>query len=84
MSWDIDWGRQSIRDLRSMDRQVAERVRAAVRRYAATEQGDVIRLTGRPESLLRVGDWRVLFEFDYDAHVIRVKRILPRGRAYRD
>ncbi len=31
---------------------------------------------------LRVGDWRVRFERDAEAHTISVVRILPRGRAY--
>jgi len=37
---------------------------------------------GRPESRLRVGDWRVLLVLDLERRVIVVMRILPRGRAY--
>jgi mRNA interferase RelE/StbE len=40
------------------------------------------RLTGRPETRLRVGDWRVLLIVDVEDRVILVMRILPRGRAY--
>ncbi len=68
-----------------MDRQVAERVRTAVRRLAETQYGDVIRLTStEPEWRLRVGDWRVRFVYDFEHRVIRVLRVRPRGRAYRD
>jgi len=68
-----------------MDRQMAERVRAALRRLAQTHQGDVTRLSAAdPEWRLRVGDWRVRFVYDFANRVIRVERVLPRGRAYRD
>ena len=43
---------------------------------------DLRRLTGRAESRLRVGDWRVIIELDIDARAIIIERILPRGRAY--
>ena len=39
-------------------------------------------MTGRSESRLRVGDWRVLVEVHNDTKEIRVQRVLPRGRAY--
>ena len=32
---------------------------------------------------LRVGDWRVLFEYDHAGHVLIILRVLPRGNAYR-
>lgn len=31
---------------------------------------------------LRVGDWRVIVALDASTRTIRVKRVLPRGRAY--
>jgi mRNA interferase RelE/StbE len=81
----LNWSRRAVRDLQRMDRQVAERARAAARRFAETEQGDVRRLHGSDsEWRLRVGDWRVIFEFDDVAQAILVLHVLPRGRAYRD
>jgi len=58
----------------------------AVRRLAEAEQNDVPRLAGvRPtEWRLRTGDWRVRVAYDFDARIIRVLRVLPRGRAFRD
>lgn len=32
---------------------------------------------------LRVGDWRVLYEFDTDANQVQIAAVLPRGKAYR-
>ncbi len=85
MSWDVSWDEPAVRDLRRLDRQTAERVRAAVRRLAATGQGDLKHLTGHGGELrLRVGDWRVRLVFHRAAHTIEILRVLPRGRAYRD
>ena len=86
MTWSVLWTRPALHDLRRLDRQVQERVRAAVRRLAETERGDVTRLTGEgpPQWRLRVGDWRVRFRFDYETNILWVQRVLPRGRAYRD
>lgn len=85
MTWKIELTGPARRDLRRLDRQVAARVVATLQRLAETQRGDVIRLTStEPEWRLRVGDWRVRFVYDFDRHVIRVERVLPRGRAYRD
>lgn len=86
MSWTVLWSRPALRDLRRLDRQTADRVRAAVDRYRATEQGDVRRLHGvpRPTWRLRLGDVRVLFVFDAGLQTLTVHRVAPRGRAYRD
>jgi len=64
-----------------MDHAMVDRVREAVARLAATEQGDVVRLTDvwPPTFRLRVGDWRVLFMFDVPAAAIRVLRGCSRG-----
>jgi hypothetical protein len=40
------------------------------------------KLSGRHESRLRVGDWRVLVELDVEARRFVALRVLPRGRAY--
>lgn len=73
----------AARDLRRLDRTDAVRVAAALQHLAASGQGDVRRLSGTYEWRLRVGDLRVLFRFDYEAETLAVRRILPRGRAYR-
>lgn len=85
MNHGVEWTRPALKDLRSLDHSMADRVRDAVARLAATEQGDVVRLTDvRPPTFrLRVGDWRVLFVFDLASAGIRVLRVLPRGEAYR-
>jgi mRNA-degrading endonuclease RelE of RelBE toxin-antitoxin system len=48
------------RDMRRLDRQVADRIARALNRYAGEDRGDVRRLQGTDDELrLRVGDWRV-------------------------
>jgi mRNA interferase RelE/StbE len=71
------------RDLRGLDRVVAERIAQKLRTIESEGRvvGDVKRLTGRPPRFrLRVGDYRVLFTVLADT--IRVYRIVHRREAY--
>jgi mRNA interferase RelE/StbE len=71
--------------LRRLDPAVAQRIIRAVDRLAVSGLGDILRLHGTvPEWRLRVGDWRVRYVYDEESRSIRVLRVLPRGRAYRD
>jgi len=82
----VELSRAAQRDLRRLDPQVRRRVNDALQALAQDPHASagLRKLTGRPESRLRVGDWRVLLTLDLDARVLLVLRILPRGRAYRD
>ena len=62
------------------------RILAALDRLAADPTaGDVRKLQGVAEEWrLRVGDWRIRFQYDRGEKAIIVTRVLPRGRAYRD
>ena len=85
--WQLEIAPAARRDIKRLDKPVQARV-IDVLEGLRTEpaQGDIKRLTGihPPEWRLRVGDWRVRFERDHDARIVRVLRVLPRGRAYRD
>ena len=71
------------RDLRRLDRQIAERVVLAVERLSKGDpRSDVKKLSGASEYRLRVGEWRVRFQHNAPAKEVVVLRILPRGRAY--
>lgn len=86
-SWHVEIAPPARRDIKRLDRQVQARVIEALEGLRAEPaQGDIKRLTGiqPPEWRLRVGDWRVRFDRDHDARIVRVLRVLPRGRAYRD
>jgi mRNA-degrading endonuclease RelE of RelBE toxin-antitoxin system len=83
--WKIVVTGPARRDLARLDRQSAARIVAAIRRLATTGYGDVKRLAGQTGELrLRVSGWRVRFVYDHANQAIEVRRVLPRGRAYRD
>ena len=81
---DLVWSAPALRDLRRLDAQLAERIRAAVRRYAATQRGDVRKLEG-VEGLyrLRVGEYRVVFRRERGRLVIVVLHVRHRRDVYR-
>lgn len=82
--WRVRLARSAEKDLDRLDPQVRTRVLRAIRRFAENPRtGKALKLRGRPDWRLRVGDWRVLLELEQGARTIRVKRVLPRGRAYR-
>jgi mRNA interferase RelE/StbE len=83
--WRVEFTSRAVRDLRQLDPPVRRRILDALDRLVADPPaGDVVKLTGRDEWRLRVGDWRVRMRYD-DAHrTVVVVRVLPRGRAYRD
>ena len=85
-AWRIELTRTAQRDLRRLDPPVRERVSSALAAMAQDPRGTsgLRRLSGRPETRLRVGNWRVLLTLDPEARTIVVLRVLPRGRAYRD
>lgn len=77
----VVWTRSAQRDLRRLQRQVADQVTNAVESYARTGQGDVRKLEARREYGLRVREWRALFTREPGGPIV-VRRVLPRGRAY--
>jgi mRNA interferase RelE/StbE len=62
---------------------LADRLLAALTRYALTGQGDFRTLTGQPGSRLRVGDWRAVFELDTMRREVHVLAIAHRRDIYR-
>jgi len=83
--WTVRFAARAERDMRRLDRRVRARVYEALERLREDPQaGALLKLSGRPESRLRVGDWRVLVELDAAEQIIYIKHVLPRGRAYRD
>jgi mRNA interferase RelE/StbE len=81
--WSVQFERRADKDLERLDRPVRERVFTAIERLATDPHSAGLRkLAGRPQSRLRVGDWRVIVELDIAQRTIVVLRVLPRGRAY--
>lgn len=81
--WSVEFERRADRDLEQLDPQVKRRVLGAIDRLVSDPgSADLRKLRGRPESRLRVGDWRVILELDVASRTIVIERVLPRGRAY--
>ena len=81
--WRVAFTPGAGKEIDHLDPPVRRRVVKAIRRLAENpHSGSLKKLRGRPESRLRVGDWRVLVQLDTDTRTILVKHILPRGRAY--
>ncbi len=84
MTWRLEWREGALHDVERLDRRTRERVLSGLERLAETNYGDVVQLRARErEWRLRVGQWRILFTYDYPSGNIVVLRVLPRGRAYR-
>jgi len=83
----LDWSPAARADLATLHRrdpQTARRIRSAMRRYASENTGDVRKLTDQAGTYrLRIGDWRVLFNFEDAGLVVLALRVLNRRNAYR-
>jgi mRNA interferase RelE/StbE len=75
--------RSAEKDLRRLDPPVRKRVLSGLDRLLADDHSlDVRRLAGSGRFRLRVGDWRVIFDYDREEETVLIRRVLPRGRAY--
>lgn len=75
---------RAAKDLERLEPRTRHRIVEGIKRYALSGHGDVEKLRGEDDKWrLRVGDWRVIFEFDRSRHVIAVDEIPPRDKAYR-
>ena len=83
--WRLEITPAARRELRRLDPPIRRRILEALDQLAADPlAANLVRLTGRPESRLRVGDWRILVRLDHHQLVVIVIHVRPRGRAYRD
>ena len=84
MSLRLDWTPKALRDLSRFDPPIRARIVTAMSALAESQQGDVIKLSGKnpPEYRLRVGGWRVRFAWDQPAGVLIVLHVFKRGQGY--
>ena len=78
---EIRYSISALRALRRSDKR--ELIREKIQQLAADPRslrGNVKKLQGRPESRLRVQDWRVIFEVERG--VLNIHDIGPRGSIY--
>lgn len=80
---DIRYSVLAVRALRKSTKR--DLIRRKIEELAANPEAlanNVKRLSGRPESRLRVQDWRVIFRIEDD--VLWIDVIAPRGSAYEE
>ncbi|MFI5004681.1 MAG: type II toxin-antitoxin system RelE/ParE family toxin [Solirubrobacterales bacterium] len=81
--WILRYARRAEKEIARLDAPMRRRVLAALSRLANEDRSlDVKRLTGSQQSRVRVGDMRVIIEFDHETGEIVIHRVVPRGRAY--
>ncbi|MYC81264.1 MAG: type II toxin-antitoxin system RelE/ParE family toxin [Acidobacteria bacterium] len=73
------------RCLTRMPAKTAQIIRGKITAVATdplAQHNNVTPLRGIEGFRLRVGDWRVLYQLDIPAQILRITNILPRGGAY--
>ena len=82
----IEWTPKAVKDMRSIPAQDRERIVAKIEQYAedpGSLANQVVRLTGSEYRRMRVGSYRVIFEFDNGTvAVMVVLRVRHRREAY--
>jgi mRNA interferase RelE/StbE len=82
-AWSLEFERRAVKDLHRLDPPIRDRVVAALQQLIADPAAaQLVKLTGRAEHRLRVGDWRVILELEDATRTVLVVRVLPRGRIY--
>ena len=81
MKYGIEFKPKAIKDLRSLPKQIQDKILEKVQLMENDLAGDVKKLTNfTPEYRLRVGNYRVLFEIE-DENIV-IYRVKPRDKAY--
>ena len=83
MPFDVEYSPDSLIQLESFDKLMARRIVKKIESTKADPYRYFKRLIGRPESKLRVGDYRVIAEIDEKEHKIFIRSIGHRRDVYR-
>ena len=84
MSYQIEITRGARAELEALPRDVQRRIDVAVSALATEPRGPgAVKLTGRDEYRVRVGDYRVIYSIDDAGHRVVVQRIRHRRDVYR-
>jgi mRNA-degrading endonuclease RelE of RelBE toxin-antitoxin system len=80
--WHIKWTHRALKDLDSLDHQVARRILRKLEGAAAEPARFFSRLAGSDDHKLRIGDFRLLALLSHDTATILVERVDHRSRIY--
>ncbi len=75
---EINYSKQAIKFLTKQDKPTRIRIVSAINDLP---NGDVIKLQGHDGYRLRVGDFRILF--DYEGNILMIDKIDNRGQVYK-
>jgi len=78
---EIRYADEVLRTLRRLNKR--DLIRSKIEELAAnpeTLRSNITRLQGRPESRLRIQDWRVIFRIE--GKILWIDKVMPRGSAY--
>jgi mRNA interferase RelE/StbE len=78
---EICYSEEVLRTLRRLNKR--DLIRRKIEELADDPESlrsNITRLKGRPESRLRVQDWRVIFRIEHN--ILWIDKVLPRGSAY--
>ena len=75
---EINYSKQAIKFLSKQDKLTKIRIVTAINNLPS---GDVKKLQGEEGYRLRVGNFRIIF--DYDGNVLRIEKIDNRGQVYK-
>ena len=84
-TYQIEWKKSALRELKRLDRQVVPRIIAAVESLATHPLPDGVRkLQGSQQTYrLRVGTYRVIYELHESRLLVEIVRVRHRKDAYR-
>ena len=75
------YSKQAAKVIDRMDASTQQRIRKGI---TEIPKGDIKPLQGAPGNYrLRIGDWRILFEYAA-GNAVKVKKIAPRGQVYKE
>ena len=81
----VDWKRSAERDLRGIDRKQVPRIVAAIERLARTPAPRGSRKLAGAEHIyrIRVGDYRIIYEYGVQPDTVCIFHVRHRREAYR-
>jgi len=81
----INYTKQALKYLSKLDRPTIQRIKNAIVQLShEPPEGDIKPLKGQENIYrARMGDYRILFEIDADTGMIMIRKIAPRGEAYK-
>ncbi len=78
----IEYSEESLSQLKKLDKAVIKRIISKIESTKSNPGTFFKRLTGRPEYKLRIGDYRVIADIDYNRKTVFVRSVGHRKNVY--